>query len=178
MRDYPSCLSGDTSIVRSITAAQRANHLELLLRSQVRNAKLRDAIRELWGQDTVDILRCSDQERLTAFMDMPPVHIGWWNESALTATAQCHGSSVANAVLSSSSVVASLWEFGKCRLETRTRQTKGVPRLLESISFWPLRGALKRSLAIVDCFSVGLRIGSFEPVPTTTWFHMMKPPTT
>lgn len=178
MGEYPSCMSGDTSLVRSITAVQRASHLELPLRSLVRNAKLPDPIREFWGQDTVYVLRYSDQERLTAFIHMPPVHIGRWNETAVTANAQRHGSSVANAVLSNSSVVSRLWQFRKCRVEARTRQTEGVPRLLESISFRPLRGALKRSLAIIYCFNVPLRIGSFEPVPATTWFHLTKPPTT
>ncbi len=112
------------------------------------------------------------QERLTLFLDMPPLHVGRWTEGSLRRLANRHGFEVLETKYNRTSPVDALWTLAKYRLEARTRRVSGVSAYVESISFRPVRGGLKRLMAIWDLARLAPNYGKVPP--TTSWFRLGK----
>lgn len=118
--------------------------------------------------------RTDSQERLTHFMDMPPVHIGRWTTKAMAAIADRHGFDVVEERLNPRPAVAELSKLAVYRLEQRTRDPRTVVSRIESIGFRPLRGALKRAAAGWDLAVLAPQLGKVPP--TCRWFHLRRRP--
>jgi 2-polyprenyl-3-methyl-5-hydroxy-6-metoxy-1,4-benzoquinol methylase len=115
--------------------------------------------------------RTAMQERLTGFMDMPPVHIGRWTDKALEIIAGRHGFEVVERRLDPRSALTELWDMAKYGLEARTRR-HGLAARVEGISFRPARGVIKRAAATVDLIRLASHYGKIPPA--TRWFRLRR----
>ena len=112
------------------------------------------------------------QERLTKFMDMPPVHIGRWTNESLATIAGRYGFELVETRLDQRSAFTELWEMAKYCLEARTRRPGGLAARVEGIPFRPARGVIKRTAAVVDLVRLVPHYGTIPP--ETRWFHLRR----
>jgi SAM-dependent methyltransferase len=108
-------------------------------------------------------MRTRVQEELTGFMDMPPHHIGRWTNESLRLISGRHGFQLVAIRLDHHPAPLELWELAIYRLEQRTRQAKNLAAKVEQIPFRPLRGALKRTMAVWDLAVLSPQLGKIPP---------------
>jgi hypothetical protein len=116
--------------------------------------------------------RTVEQERLTGYLDMPPVHIGRWTDGAITLLAERNGFAFVESRLNPSAPIKELWGLAKYRLESRTHSEHNAASRVEAISFRPARGAAKRLLAVWDLMSLLPAYGTIPP--DTRWIHLSR----
>jgi SAM-dependent methyltransferase len=117
-------------------------------------------------------MRTRVQEKLTGFMDMPPVHIGRWTDESLRLIGGRHGFELIETRLDNHHAPLELWGLAKYRLEQRTRRVASIASKVEQISFRPARGALKRAMAVWDLAVLSPHFGKIPPA--TRLFHLRR----
>ena len=116
--------------------------------------------------------RTDFQERVTGFLDMPPVHIGRWPRAAMDAIAARHGFDVTREETSAESELRRRVQMGLYRYAQRSQTAGTAASRIEGISFRPLRGVVKRAAATRDVASL---VMSRAPVPPLVrWFELRR----
>lgn len=121
-----------------------------------------------------NVERTDVQERLTQFMDMPPVHIGRWTREAVAAAAARHGLRLMDDRTSSRPAIAELYKLATYKTEHRVRSRSGAAGLLERIPYRPVRGAAKRLATLRDVVALQRHYGQVPP--KTRWFRLALDP--
>lgn len=114
--------------------------------------------------------RLAVQERLTSFLDMPPIHIGRWTKDALTAIAVRHDLEVLEHRTSDEGRLLGLWGLAKYRTEHLTRRQVGVASRVEAIGARPVRGLAKRIMAAGHFLTLAPHLPDVPP--EVAWFRL------
>jgi 2-polyprenyl-3-methyl-5-hydroxy-6-metoxy-1,4-benzoquinol methylase len=109
------------------------------------------------------------QEALTGFWEMPPNHVGRWSQGAIEAASGRHGFRLVEHRLEPNPSLPALWEMAKCRCQARAYDPSSLPGRVDALSVRPVRGALKRLLAVWDLLVLSPHWG--ELPSRSQWFR-------
>ena len=114
------------------------------------------------------------QEKATHYWDMPPNHVGRWGPVAIRSAAESHGLRVAEIDLQPVRVWATAWQLAVYSVNARAYRPGTLEARCNRIAVRPLRGPLKRSLAVACVPRLLRRRSEFQPL--TVWAHLVAPP--
>lgn len=112
------------------------------------------------------------QEQLTGLWDMPPNHVGRWTPAAIERFAQRRGFAVADLRLEPIRAAAVAWLYAVYTVNARAYDRTSMAARVNAIASRPVRGALKRGLAI--SYLPARLASSRRYLPLTCWAHLVR----
>lgn len=113
------------------------------------------------------------QERLSAFMDMPPNHVGRWTAEAFRAVSNRNGLQVVEQRTQEVAKLSQAWLLARYRVNAIAFSPGTVAHRVQSLKFRPLRGMLKAGLAMLVL--PGMLAASPKFVTPVRWAHLSRP---
>jgi len=110
------------------------------------------------------------QEQITGLWDMPPNHVGRWTPVAIARIAERHGFVVADIRLEPVRSVAIAWLFSVYTVNARSYDRSSMEGRISAITSRPLRGALKRAVAVQHLPRLLANRSQYRPL--TCWAHL------
>jgi SAM-dependent methyltransferase len=111
------------------------------------------------------------QEEVTGLWDMPPNHVGRWTPSAIMRATEGRGFAVADVRMEPIRVLATTWQLAVSTVNGRSYQPQTVESRINSLASRPVRGVLKRVVALSRVPRLlGMR-RSYRPL--ACWVHLI-----
>lgn len=111
------------------------------------------------------------QEQITGLLDMPPNHVGRWTPLAMERTAEREGFAVREIKLEPVRTMAIAGLFAVYTVNARSYERSSMDARINAIPSRPLRGAMKRAIAIRHLPRLLLKRAEYHPL--TCWAHLV-----
>jgi 2-polyprenyl-3-methyl-5-hydroxy-6-metoxy-1,4-benzoquinol methylase len=112
------------------------------------------------------------QEEVTGLWDMPPNHVGRWTPSAIKQASEGRGFVVADLRTEPIRTFATTWQLAVSSVNGRSYQPATLERRINSIASRPLRGVLKRILALARVPGLLAKRSAYRPL--SCWAHLRR----